>query len=193
MKVSTSRHRLRPPCVRDQISKIKNTEEAAYFLLNDICAISRALTGPLGGPGGYLGSTYGQRSVDLGSTFGQPRVNVRSTYGQPTVFSLAISGRFSLILPDCSIKTENTRTCISELIDFPIRKWDFRVRGWSGAFWEPQMRKKKRKPNVPTRSKNLCTAPISKFCKILTLFKFIFLNFQKILTNFLLIFTVKMI
>ena len=30
------------------------------------------------------------------------------------------------------------------MVDFPIRKQDFRVRGWSGAFWEPQERKKKK-------------------------------------------------
>ena len=30
------------------------------------------------------------------------------------------------------------------MVDFPIRKQDFRVRGWSGAFWEPQERKKEK-------------------------------------------------
>ena len=30
------------------------------------------------------------------------------------------------------------------MVDFPIRKRDFRVRAWSGAFWEPQERKKER-------------------------------------------------
>ena len=78
------------------------------------------------------------------STLGQPTVNLRSTYGQGWVSSLAIAGRFSLILPDSSIKTEDRRTCISQMVDFPIRKRDFRVRSWSGAFWEPQERKKEK-------------------------------------------------
>ena len=108
------------------------------------------LGGALERPGGY------QRL-----TFGQPSVNPRSTLGQRWVSSLAIAGRFSLILPDSSIKTEDRRTCISQMVDFPIRKRDFRVRSWSGAFWEPQERKKKRKPNVPTRFAFLCTAPNS--------------------------------
>ena len=30
------------------------------------------------------------------------------------------------------------------MVDFPIRKWDFRVCGWSGAFWEPLERKKEK-------------------------------------------------
>ena len=29
-----------------------------------------------------------------------------------------------------------------EIVIFPIRKWHFRVRGWSGAFSEPLERKK---------------------------------------------------
>ena len=30
------------------------------------------------------------------------------------------------------------------MVDFPIRKWDFRVCGWSGTFWEPLERKKEK-------------------------------------------------
>ena len=30
------------------------------------------------------------------------------------------------------------------MVDFPIRKQDFRVHGRSGAFWEPQERKKEK-------------------------------------------------
>ena len=85
---------------------------------------------------------WGLPTPDLGSTLGQRWVNVRSTFGQRSVSSLAIAGRFSLILPDSSIKTEDRRTCISQMVDFPIRKRDFRVRTWSGAFWEPLERKK---------------------------------------------------
>ena len=92
-----------------------------------------ANVGPLERPGGYQRLTYGQ-----------PSVNVRSTFGQRSVSSLAIAGRFSLILPDSSIKTEDRRTCISQMVDFPIRKRDFRVRTWSGAFWEPLERKKEK-------------------------------------------------
>ena len=103
--------------------------------------------GRLGAPrglGGYQRQTSGQRWVNLGSTLGQPWVNLGSTLGQPSVSSLAIAGRFSLILPDSSIKTEDRRTCISQMVDFPIRKRDFRVRTWSGAFWEPLERKKEK-------------------------------------------------
>ena len=74
-------------------------------------------------------------------TLGQPWVKVRSTLGQPSVSSLAIAGRFLLILPDSSIKTEDRRTCISEMVDFPIRKRDFLVRAWFGALWEALERK----------------------------------------------------
>ena len=31
-----------------------------------------------------------------------------------------------------------------EIVIFPIRKRHFRVRGWSGAFWEPLERKKEK-------------------------------------------------
>ena len=71
-------------------------------------------------------------------------VNVGSTLGQPWVTSLAISGRFLLILQVSSIKTEDKETCICKMVDFPIRKREFRVCGWSGAFWEPQERKKEK-------------------------------------------------
>ena len=77
-------------------------------------------------------------------TLGQPWVNVGSTLGQPSVSSLAISGRFWPILPVMSISTEDKRTCICKMVDFPIRKRDFRVCGWSGAFWEPLERKKEK-------------------------------------------------
>ena len=87
---------------------------------------------------------WGLPTPDLGSTYGQPWVNLRSTLGQPWVSSLAIAGRFSLILPDSSIKTEDRRTCISQMVDFPIRKRDFRVRSWSGAFSEPLERQKEK-------------------------------------------------
>ena len=87
---------------------------------------------------------WGLPTPNLRSTLGQPSVNPRSTFGQRSVSSLAIAGRFSLILPDSSIKTEDRRTCISQMVDFPIRKRDFRVRTWSGAFWEPLERKKEK-------------------------------------------------
>ena len=87
---------------------------------------------------------WGLPTPNLRSTLGQPSVNPRSTFGQRSVSSLAIAGRFSLILPDSSIKTEDRRTCISQMVDFPIRKRDFRVRSWSGAFWEPLGRKKEK-------------------------------------------------
>ena len=75
---------------------------------------------------------------------GLPTLDVRSTLGQRWVSSLAISGRFSPILPVYSIETEDKRTCVCKMVDFPIRKWDFRVCGWSGAFWEPLERKKEK-------------------------------------------------
>ena len=87
---------------------------------------------------------WGLPTPNVRSTFGQRWVNLRSTLGQPSVSSLAIAARFSLFLPDSSIKTEDRRTCISQMVDFPIRKRDFRGRSWSGAFWEPQERKKEK-------------------------------------------------
>ena len=46
------------------------------------------------------------------------------------------------------------------MVDFPIRKRDFRVRSWSGAFWEPQERKKEKtkcsyKIDIPFDRSNL--------------------------------------
>ena len=38
------------------------------------------------------------------------------------------------------------------MVDFPIRKWDFRVCGWSGAFWEPLERKKKKTKCIYSRA-----------------------------------------
>ena len=96
-----------------------------------------------------LGRPSRQRRASR-APWGLPTPNLRSTLGQPSVIgqrsvsSLAIAGRFSLILPDSSIKTEDRRTCISQMVDFPIRKRDFRVRSWSGAFWEPLERKKEK-------------------------------------------------
>ena len=84
----------------------------------------RASRAPLGLP-----------TPDVRSTLGQPWVNLGSTFGQPSVSSPAISDRFSLILQVSSIETEDKRTCVCKMVDFPIRKRDFRVRGWSGAFW----------------------------------------------------------
>ena len=109
---------------------------------------------------------WGLPTPNLGSTLGQRWVNLRSTYGQPAVSSLAIAGRFSLILPDSSIKTEDRRTCISQMVDFPIRKRDFRVRTWSGAFWEPLERKKEK------------TKCIYKIRTLLSRFKFTICRFH---------------
>ena len=115
-----------------------------------------ANVGPLGRPGGYQRLTFGQRSV-----------NVRSTFGQPSVTSQDIAGRFSLILPDSSIKTEDRWTCISQMVDFPTRKGDFRVRSWSGAFWEPQERKKEK----TKCSYNICNPSHRSKFKILAKFR----------------------
>ena len=87
---------------------------------------------------------WGLPTPNVRSMLGQRWVNPRSTLGQRWVSSLAIAGRFSLILRDSSIKTEDRRTCISQMVDFPIGKRDFRVRTWSGAFWEPLERKKEK-------------------------------------------------
>ena len=49
------------------------------------------------------------------------------------------------------------------MVDFPIRKQDFRVRGWSGAFSEPLERKKdKTKCSYMPRRKN-CFRPRKRF------------------------------
>ena len=76
-------------------------------------------------------------------TFGQPWVNLGSTFGQPSVFSLAISARFSLILPDSQMKNRDRRYFFHEIVDFPIGKQHFWVCWWSGAFSEPLERKKR--------------------------------------------------
>ena len=67
---------------------------------------------------------------------------LRCTYGVRWVSSLAISARFSLILPDLQMKSRDRRNFFYKMVDFPIRKRDFRVRGWSGASWEPLERKR---------------------------------------------------
>ena len=100
---------------------------------------------------GRLGRPSRQRRAPR-APWGLPTPNVGSTLGQPAVSSLAIAGRFSLILPDSSIKTEDRRTCISQMVDFPIRKRDFRVRTWSGAFWEPLERKKEKTKCIYSRA-----------------------------------------
>ena len=66
------------------------------------------------------------------------------TYGVRCVSSLAISAQFSLILPDLQMKSRDRRNFFYKMVDFTIRKRDFRVRGWSGASWESLERKKKR-------------------------------------------------
>ena len=43
------------------------------------------------------------------------------------------------------MKNTDRRHVVHEMIDFPKGKRDFRVRAWSGAFWEP-WREKKDKP-----------------------------------------------
>ena len=86
---------------------------------------------------------WGLPTPDLRSTLGQRSVNVGSTFGQRWVMSLAISARFSLILLDSQMKVRDLRHFFPEMVDFPIRKRHFRVRGWSGAFWEPLERKKR--------------------------------------------------
>ena len=40
------------------------------------------------------------------------------------------------------MKDRDRRQFFDEMVDFPIVKWHFWVRGWSGAFWELLERKK---------------------------------------------------
>ena len=110
---------------------------------------------------------------------GQPWVNVGSTFGQRSVFSLAISGRFSLILQVSSIKTEDKTTCICKMVDFPIRKWDFRVCGWSGAFWEPLERKKRENQMYLQDIHAFAPLRTQDFSKIATCFSWIYRNFSR--------------
>ena len=125
----------------------------------------RASRAPLGLP-----------TPDPRSTLGQPSVNPRSTLGQRSVSSLAISDRFSLILQVSSIETEDKRTCVCKMVDFPIRKWDFRVCGWSGAFWEPLERKKEKTKCIY----KICILLATLIFKILQIFDNLF---SKILTE----------
>ena len=101
--------------------------------------------GRLGRPRGPARGSWWLPTPDLGSTLGQRWVNLGSTLGQPSVTTTAISARFWLILKDSQMKSRDRRHVVHEMIDFPIGKRDFRVRAWSGAFWEP-WREKKEKP-----------------------------------------------
>ena len=40
------------------------------------------------------------------------------------------------------MKDRDRRQFFDEMVDFPIGKWHFWVRGWSGAVWELLERKK---------------------------------------------------
>ena len=42
------------------------------------------------------------------------------------------------------MKDRDRRQFFDEMVDFPIVKRHFRVRGWSGAFWELLERKKEK-------------------------------------------------
>ena len=129
---------------------------------------------------GRVGGPSRQRRAPR-APWGLPTPNVGSTYGQGWVSSLAIAGRFSLILPDSSIKTEDRRTCISQMVDFPIRKRDFRVRSWSGAFWEPLGRKKEK-----TKCIYKILIPLHRFTlKYLSIFVFNFAIFSTKFHHFL--------
>ena len=98
----------------------------------------------------YLRLTLGLRWAYLGLTFGLRSAYVGLTLDLPSVMSLAIPGRFWVILAESPVKRRDRRCVFYEMIDFPIRKRHFLV-WWSvGGPWEPPGRKKKTKPNVPT-------------------------------------------
>ena len=86
---------------------------------------------------------WGLPTLDLGCTLGVPWVYVGCTFGVRSVMSLAIPPRFLLILPDSQMNRRKKKRFFYKIVNFPIRKRHFRVRGWSGAFWEPLERKKK--------------------------------------------------
>ena len=88
----------------------------------------RAARAPRGLPTLDLACTFGVRWVYVGCTFG----NVPS---HPP--------RFLLILPDSQMNRRKEKHFFYKIVNFPIRKRHFRVRGWSGAFWEPLERKKR--------------------------------------------------
>ena len=51
------------------------------------------------------------------------------------------------------------------MVNFPIRKRDFRVRGWSGAFWEPLGRKKEKTKCIYRRVEKKAAAERRFFIK----------------------------
>ena len=58
------------------------------------------------------------------------------------------------------MKDRDRRQFFDEMVDFPIVKRHFRVRGWSGAFWELLERKKDKTKcsySRPYRAKKKCT------------------------------------
>ena len=81
------------------------------------------------------------------------------TLGLPWVMSLAIPGRFWVILAESPVKRRDRRCVFYEMIDFPIRKRHFLV-WWSvGGPWEPPGRKKdetKCSYSRPYRAKKKC-------------------------------------
>ena len=62
------------------------------------------------------------------------------------------------------------------MVDFPIRKREFRVCGWSGAFWEPLERKKEKTKCIY----KICILLATLIFKILQNFEELFQKFRKI-------------
>ena len=78
------------------------------------------------------------------------------------------------------MESRSTCSIYAEMVDFPIRKRHFRVRGWSGAFWEPLERKKRKTKCIYKICIPLHRFKSRKFCKISSKFYRFFRKFCKI-------------
>ena len=97
----------------------------------------------LGRPSRRPWALWGLPTLYVRVTFGLRWAYVRPTLGLPSVMSLAIPGRFWVILAESPVKRRDRRGVFYEMIDFPIRKRHFLV-WWSvGGPWEPPGRKKR--------------------------------------------------
>ena len=141
------------------------TKYLEYFFSH----FSRSTVAPIGGEksgGTFLPPEKKEHLEDRGAlaaevaTNAWPSVNLRSTFGIFPSHLGPIFADFAEFFYEEKKKKKKTRTCISEMVCFPIRKRDFWVRALPGSLLGGAGEKKrKRKPNVSTRFKSLCTAP----------------------------------
>ena len=119
----------------------------------------------LGRPSRRPWALWGLPTLYVGVTLGLPWEYVGRTLGRLRVMSLAIPGRFWVILAESPVKCRDRRCVFYEMIDFPIRKRHFLV-WWSvGGPWEPPGRKKRRNQTFLQDLQTFATHQISNFSK----------------------------